>query len=312
MDCCQTLTRRTMVMGALAFPLLSACANSTTGAAPPSGSAHGPTTPVDQSAAHANFVSLEHKYRARLGVYALAPNTGASLAYRADERFSFCSTFKVPAAAAVLQRHPLSYLDTVIKYTKEQVNSLSPVTEQHTGTGMTVRQLCDAAIRYSDGTAGNLLMRDVGGPAGLTAFFRGLGDTTSRIDQYEPQLNWDSHDDARDTTTPRACAGLYNQLMLGTAIPPEKQALIKDWMVRNTTGSESIRAGVPKDWTVADKTGHGGIYGRVNDIAIAWDTHGKPIVIAVLSDSTAHDDEGHRSILADAANCIASTLHQWL
>jgi beta-lactamase class A len=117
-------------------------------------------------------------------VYALATGTGATVAYRADERSAFCSTFKTLAAAAVLHRNP--------------------ITKDHIATGMTIRQLCDAAIRYSGGTAGNLLMRDIGGPAQLTAYLRGLGDSISRMDNYEPELNRDRPQDPRDTTTPRA------------------------------------------------------------------------------------------------------------
>jgi beta-lactamase class A len=124
-----------------------------------------PSGPQDDS----HLRALEREYDARLGVYALATSTGATLAYRANTRFAFCSTFKTLAAAAVLDRNPLSHLDKVVTFTRADVNSISPITEKHVATGMTIRQLCDAAIRYSDGTAGNLLMRDIGGPAKLTA-----------------------------------------------------------------------------------------------------------------------------------------------
>ena len=148
---------------------------------------------------------------------------------------------------------------------------------------MTIRQLCDAAIRYSDGTAGNLLMRDIGGPAQLTAYLRELGDTTSRMDNYEPALNSDPPQDPRDTTTPRAIADDYHQLVLGDALSADKRALLTDWLRRNTTGAHRIQAGLPQGWTVADKTGTGD-YGRANDIAIAWPPGGAPLAIAIMSD----------------------------
>jgi beta-lactamase class A len=298
--------RRILLMGALALPL-SACAKPSVRTTTPPAAAPVSSGQVDSAAAQARFSSLERQYDARLGVYALATGTGASLAHRADDRFAFCSTFKTLAAAAVLQAHPLSYLDTVVTYTKEDVNSISPIAEQHVGTGMTISQLCDAAIRYSDGTAGKLLMRDIGGPARLTACLRGLGDTTSRMDQYEPDLNRDRPDDPRDTTTPRAIAGDYRRLVLGNALADDKRSLVTDWLQRSTTGANTIRAGVPSGWRVAGKTGHGD-YGRANDVAIAWPPHGEPLVIAIMSDRAGYDTEPQYSLIADATSYITSVL----
>lgn len=292
------IARRSLLTGALTLPLAACTAPATTRA--PS-----PTTRADPSARY--FGALERKYGARLGVYAVATGSGASVSYRADERFAFCSTFKTLAAAAVLAGHPLSHLDTMVRYTKADVDSISPITQQHIGTGMTIRQLCDAAIRYSDGTAGNLLMRDIGGPAGLTAYLRGLGDATSRMDRYEPDLNRDAPGDPRDTTTPRAVAADYRRLVLGTALTPDRRSLIVDWLRRGTTGAQAIRAGVPAGWTVADKTGHGD-YGRANDVAVAWPPGGQPLVIAILSDRTGYDTPPQYPIVADAARYAVSIL----
>nr|WP_245645850.1 class A beta-lactamase [Pseudonocardia acaciae] len=272
-----------MLLGALAGPLV-ACAR-----------------PGDP------FSSLERKYSVRLGVYAVDTGSGAFLEYRADERFAFCSTFKTIAVAAVLWQRPLSYLDTVVRYTKADVNSISPIADKHVDTGMTVGQLCDAAIRYSDGTAGNLLMRDIGGPAQLTAYLRGLGDPTSRMDQYEPDLNSDPPGDPRDTSTPRALAGDHRAIVLGNALPPEKQSLVKDWLRRSATGAQTIRAGVPAGWTVAGKTGHGD-YGRANDVAVVWPPNGAPLVIAVMSDRAGFSDEPRYPVIADVAAHVTSVL----
>jgi beta-lactamase class A len=234
-------------------------------------------------------------------VYALATGTGATVTYRADERFAFCSTFKTLAAAAVLHRKPLSHLDDRVTYTAADVDSISPVTEDHIATGMTIRQLCDAAVRHSDGTAGNLLMRDIGGPAGLTAFLRELGDRVSRMDDYEPELNSVPPGDPRDTTTPRAVAADYRRLVLGDALPAAKRRLLADWLARNATGvgARRVRAGVPDGWAVADKTGTGN-YGRANDIAVVRPPGAAPLVLAVMSDRPGHDAEPRDALLAEA------------
>ncbi|MDX3853446.1 class A beta-lactamase [Streptomyces sp. AK02-01A] len=296
-------SRRALLVSATLLPLAGCDAGDRSA----SGSSLTPGRRSAGSRDGSRFAALERKHDARLGVYALATETGATVVYRADERFAFCSTFKTLAAAAVLHRNPLGHLDLRVTYTKADVNSISPITKDHIATGMTIRQLCDAAIRYSDGTAGNLLMRDIGGPAQLTAYLRGLGDTTSRMDHYEPELNRDPPQDPRDTTTPRAIAADYHKLVLGDALAADKRALLTDWLERNTTGAKRIRAGLPQGWTVADKTGTGD-YGRANHIAVAWPPHTAPLVMAVMSDRSGYDTPPKDSLIAETTTQIVSDL----
>ncbi|KUL38929.1 class A beta-lactamase [Streptomyces sp. NRRL F-4489] len=300
-------SRRALLAAAALLPL-TGC---TQGHRPPAQPAPTPSrraaNPANSPAVTAQFTSLERKYGARLGVHAVATGTGATISYRADERFAFCSTFKALAAAAVLHHNPLSHLDQRITYTARDINSISPITQHHIATGMTLRELCDAAIRYSDGTAGNLLLRDLGGPSQLTAYLRDLGDRTSRLDRYEPELNRDRPEDPRDTTTPRALAADYQRLLLGDALPPAKHALLKDWLVRNATGGRRIRAGLPPGWTVADKTGTGD-YGRANDVAIIWPPHMAPLVIALQSDRPGYSTPPQDALLAETTTHLVAAL----
>jgi beta-lactamase class A len=305
-------SRRLLLTGALSAALsvpLSACGSPGTRA--PSPRTREPGLGEGAAGTDAHLSGLELKYGARLGVHAVATGNGASVAHRADERFAFCSTFKTLAAAAALHRQPPSslarYLAKVVTYSPADVNSVSPVAKQHVATGMTISELCDAAIRFSDGTAGNLLMREIGGPAQLTAYLRGLGDPVSRMDQYEPDLNRNRPGDPRDTTTPRAIADDYRRIVLGGALSPDCRALITDWMRRNTTGAASIRAGLPPDWIVVDKTGHGD-YGRADDIAVAWPPGGNPVVMAVMCDRTGYAARPPYSLIARAATYIAAVL----
>ncbi|MEU3100982.1 class A beta-lactamase [Streptomyces griseoflavus] len=270
-------------------------------AAPPGRSVPAPVTPR-------SLTALERAYGARLGVYALATGTGAAVVHRADERFAFCSTFKTLAAGAVLDRRRLARLDERVPYTRDDLVPYSPVTERHTGTGMTVRGLCDAAVRHSDNTAANLLLRDLGGPRALTAHLRGLGDSTSRLDHVEPELNGNPPGDPRDTTTPRAVAADYRALVLGDALPAAERALLTDWLVGNTTGDSRIRAGVPRGWRVGDKTGTGE-WGRAHDVAVLWpDDGGAPLVLAVLTDRPDRDADPADPLIAEATRRVLTAL----
>lgn len=254
----------------------------------------------DDDVAAARFAELESRFDARLGVYAVDTGTGQELSHQAGERFPMCSTFKVQAAAAVLDRNSTEHLDLRVRYRAADVVPFSPITESHVGSGLTIRELCDAAIRYSDNTAGNLLLDDLGGPGEVTTFARSLGDRVTRLDRREPELNSAVPGDDRDTTSPRAIAADYRELVLGSRLDEADCALLTGWLVGNTTGGTRIRAGLPADWRVGDKTG-AGRYGVVNDVAIAWPPDAAPIVLAVPSARLTPDAEGDNLLIAQAA-----------
>jgi beta-lactamase class A len=303
-----TVPRRHLLTAAFLLPL-AGCSPEKPAAAPspappPPSPSLSPAPSPSPAKSHGRFKDLERRYAARLGVYALDTVTGATIEHRADERFAFCSTFKGLAAAAVLARNPPSHLDTVVRYTADDLLRHSPVTRPRLGRGMTIRQLCDAAIRYSDGTAGNLLVRDLGGPARLTEFARGLGDRVTRMDRVEPELTSAVPGDLRDTSSPRALGTGYRQILLGDALPPDRRAFLRDLLERNTTGGQRIRAGLPRGWVVADKTGTGS-YGTANDIAVVWPPGTGPLVVALMSSRPDPRAEVRERLLADAAAYIA-------
>ncbi|MFD5796502.1 class A beta-lactamase [Streptomyces diastatochromogenes] len=257
---------------------------------------------------HAELSDLEQRYGARLGVYAHNVRTGRTVAYRAGERFAMCSTFKAFAAAAVLRDHGgCAPLDRVIHYPPHDILPNSPKTEEHLATGMSVGDLCAAAIQYSDNAAGNLLLRQIGGPEGLTRFFRSLGDRVSRLDRWETDLNTAVPGDPRDTTTPEAIGRSFERLTLGRALDGSGREQLVTWLKGNTTSAERFGRGLPQGWVLGDKTGTGD-YATANDIGVAWTTRGTPVVLAVLSTKAAEDAPVDNALVADTARLLARTL----
>lgn len=228
------------------------------------------------------FSALEVSTGGRIGVAGLNTGTGATVTHRANERFPFCSTFKLLAAAAILMRGRTDprLLDRQIDYTKHDLVSYSPITSQHAGRGMTVSALCAAALQYSDNTAANLMIRLLGGPGGVTAFARSIGDDHFRLDRWETALNTAIPGDPRDTTTPAAMMTDLQRLALGELLGPMERDKLVGWMRGCVTGLKRIRSAVPNGWTVADKTGSGD-HGTANDIAVVWPPDKPPIVLAV-------------------------------
>jgi beta-lactamase class A len=249
------------------------------------------------------FMQLEKKFDARLGVYAIDTGTNQAVAYRPDERFAYSSTFKALAAGLVLQQNSMDELNEVITYTRDDLVTYSPITEQHVDTGMTLREISDAAIRYSDNTAGNLLLEELGGPDGFENGLRQLGDHVTEADRFETDLNSAIPGDIRDTSTARALATNLKALTVDDVLSHDKRAILTDWMRGNTTGDELIRAAVPKGWEVGDKTGAGG-YGTRNDIAIVWPPNREPIIIAILSSRDTEDAAYDNELIAKAAKVV--------
>ncbi|WP_043882517.1 class A beta-lactamase [Paenibacillus polymyxa] len=263
--------------------------------------------PPNSNAANVVFKQLETKFDARLGVYVIDTGTGKEVTYRADERFAYASTYKALAAGAVLQQKSNDELGKVIKFAKDDLVTYSPITEQHVDTGMNLKEISDAAIRYSDNTAGNLLLKALGGPEGFEKAMRDNGDTVVMANRYETELNEAIPGDHRDTSTPNALANSFKVLTIDDSMPNDKQELLIGWLKENTTGDELIRAAVPEGWVVGDKTGAGS-YGTRNDVAIVWPPDRKPIIIAVMSSRDTVDAEYNNALIAEAAKAAFKAL----
>jgi len=275
---------------ALAAPLLARAATTTMAAAP---------TPAAIAAA-SDFAALEKACSGRLGVTLLDTGRGRRLGHRQDERFPLCSTFKSVLAATVLkqaERDP-ALLDQRLPVRVQDILEHAPVTRRHVGKDLTVRDLCRATLITSDNTAANLLFAAIGGPPAVTAFLRATGDTITRSDRLEPELNSFAIDDPRDTTTPAAIAATLQRLVLGDALKPASRQQLADWLIDNETGDACLRAGLGKRWRVGDKTGSNGEDAR-NDIAVLWPMQGgSPWILTAYLQAGAISFEQRAAVLA--------------
>lgn len=252
----------------------------------------------------------ESRLSARIGVAVLDTETGKTFTHRADERFPLNSTFKAFLCAALLEKGEQGEVqpDRRVKIRKEDLVSYSPVTEKKVGSGgMTYLELCDAAITISDNAAANLVLETVGGPQGLTDYLRGIGDTITRLDRTEPALNEGQAGDSRDTTTPAAAVATLRKLVLGDALSPAARDQLTGWLLDNQVGKATLRAGLPEEWPVADKTGAGG-NGSRNNIGVIWPDDRQPVVIAVYITQTDASFDDRNKAIADIGAALAESL----
>jgi beta-lactamase class A len=253
--------------------------------------------------------------QARLGVCLLDASTGELAGHRLDEHFAFCSTFKLPLVAAVLREadHGRLDLSEVLPYSKSDLLSWAPVTGKHVEkSGLSIAVLAQAAQELSDGLAANLLVKRLGGPAAVTAKFREMGDTVTRLDRYEPDLGLVLSGDLRDTTTPVAMAQLVRRITTGTLLQPDSRQRLLRWMENTSTGTRRLRAGLPAEWRSGNKTGTGraaGTTNKCNDVAITFPPNRSPVVVAVFFDSgeyTAQVEARHEAVVADVGRIAAA------
>jgi beta-lactamase class A len=254
--------------------------------------------------------ALEKDTRWRMGVAIVDTGSGARFAWRADERFPMCSTFKVLLAGAILARVDAGRerLDRAVPVSAADIVANSPFTATRVGATATVAELCAATVGRSDNAAANLLLPAIGGPAGLTRFLRTIGDPVTRLDRTEPSLNSAESGDPRDITTPATMLGSVRRLTLGRVLAPESRAQLVAWMVAATTGTRRLRAGLPPSWRVADKTG-AGENGSDNVVALLWPTSSRPpLVVASYINGSPLDLAGTNAIHARLARAITSAM----
>jgi len=226
----------------------------------------GACIPPDQSPAGrlaAELRLIEAAGNGTLGAELFDTVSGLSLGLNQHRRFGHASSFKLSLAALLLQRHAAGAIDADRRVTwgKADMIAHAPFTTERMASGASLRELARATQITSDNPAANILLRELGGPAALTAFWRSIGDEVSRLDRFEPELNLVPPAEFRDTTTPAAMARTVAKLVYGDVLPERERAELRGWMIATETGLRRVRAGLPEGWVVGDKTGSSGLVG---------------------------------------------------
>ncbi len=253
------------------------------------------------------LADLEKRAGGKLGVLAIDTATGHRLEHRQDERFAMCSTFKFLAAAAVLQSldRGTERLYRRLPYTEADLLEYAPVTKQHVNEGgMTLGDLCAAAVQWSDNTAANLILTSLGGPEHVTAFIRSLGDEVTRLDRNEPSLNVVAPGDVRDTATPSSMVQLLSTVLFGQVLSSESRSRLEGWMLDAKVGEHRIPAGLPPSWRIAHKTGTWS--NQTNDVGVIWPADRAPILIAAFYTRDGTPQEHRESVLCDVGRIVAA------
>ena len=262
---------------------------------------------VQPKSVQEQLTSLEHSSGGQIGLSALDTANNKRIQFNANERFPAGCTAKVIGVSAILKESMSepSLLNKKITYTQKDLTNWNPITEKHLSDGMTVSQLSAAAIEYSDNTAMSLLLKQLGGVQAMNSFARSIGDDSFRQDHGWPdEALSGAPGDLNDSTTPAAMEQSLQKLTLGNVLAPYQRNLLVSWLKNNTTGDSRIRAGVPKNWIVGDKTGTGFNYGIANDVALIWPPNCAPIILTIYYRNEAKNAPKREDVLAEATRIV--------
>lgn len=292
------ISRRTLVAGSLATSFLSGCQAS--------------RLHRDEDFIREALAALERRHGGRLGVAILDGGSDETISHRGGERFAFCSTIKALAAAFVLARVDQGRENLLrrIAYPKRSLVDYSPVTEKFAdGPGLTMGEICQAAVTMSDNSAGNLMFDSFGGPAGLTRYLRSIGDAVTRSDRREPELNDVPPGDVRDTTSPQAMARTLRSLLTEPALSPASRGQLAAWLTGSRTGDRRLRAGALQGWRTSDKTGSGP-NNITNDVAVFWPPEGAPIFVVAFYEGARASAGDRDAVLAEVGRLAVAAKRQ--
>ena len=252
----------------------------------------------------------ESSLQARIGVAVIDTGTGQIWQHRGEERFPLNSTHKAFTCAAVLAQadNKKIRMDLPILINREALVRYSPVTGKvPSGGSQSLRELCRAAVSVSDNTAANLALNAIGGPPSFTTFMRSMGDNETRLDRLEPELNEANPGDARDSTTPLAAARSLQKLLLGDFLSTTARTELTQWMLDDQVADALLRAGLPKDWRIADKSGAGG-HGSRSIIAVIWPPERSAVVIAIYITQTTASMSASNQAVSRIGSALAKAM----
>jgi beta-lactamase class A len=297
-------SRRQAILGAASLLQLRASLAAASGGT----GNQGPSTGSQMRQAADRIARLEKASGGRLGVAVVDTANDRRVQHRGQDRFAMCSTFKYLAVAAILQRvdQGKEHVDRWVTYSEADLLEYAPVARENLSKGgLSLGELCAAAVELSDNTAANLILEILQGPATLTRFFRSLGDPVTRLDRNEPMLNTVPAGDERDTTSPDAMLVLLRAVFLGAVLSRQSRQRLESWMVDAKVGQHRVPAGLPSDWRVGHKTGTGS--DQTNDVGIIWPRERAPLLFATFYTRSSIPQDGREAVLRDVGAIIAHT-----
>ena len=279
-----------------------------------------------------------------VGISATHIESGRTVSLRGGESFPMASAFKLPVAVQIM-----TLIDEG-KLTADKMLTLGPVdlhpgsgklTELffHPGVALSVSNLMELMLVISDNTAADVMLREAGGPAAVTARMKALGLNGIRVDRstallisafqgaksIPPESEWNRElwdklydavperdhmaarraetRDPRDTATPDDMTKLLVRLWKRDALTAQSSTTLLEVMDRCQTGKSRIKGMLPLVTPVAHKTGSlGGIANDIGIITLPGDAG--HVAISVFTKGSGRPEEVSEKAIAEVARTV--------
>ncbi|WP_239724299.1 BlaZ-like penicillin-hydrolyzing class A beta-lactamase [Mammaliicoccus sp. R-M62] len=254
---------------------------------------------------------VEDKYDANVGVYALNTATDEEITFNEDKRFAYASTFKAVSSAMLLEKTPHNELNKKVHISKEDIVPYSPVLEKFINKDITIKKLIEATMLYSDNTANNMIIEELGGYKEVNKRLKSLDDKTTKPSRMEPELNNYDPKSNKDTSTPKAFGKTLNKLINDGHLSKENKAFLIDLMINNKSGDTLIKKGAPNNFKVADKSGQAITYASRNDVAFVYPKgESKPIILVIFTNKEGKTDKPNDKVISETAKVVLEKFNE--
>ncbi|MEC5146004.1 class A beta-lactamase [Chitinophaga sp. 212800010-3] len=273
-------------------------------------------TAAGQQSLRKEIMAIAGKIPAKVGVYVKVLETGDTVSLHRDTHLPMQSVYKFPIAMAVLHEVDKGRLklNQPVKIEKADLTTagVSPLREKYPngGVNLTIDELLDYNIRASDGSACDILLNLIGGPAGANQYVHQLGiKDISIATKEQAQVNPDDvATQYKNWCTPAAMTRLLEKFYREPVLSDSSKRYLLHLMITSGPGKKRLKGLLPAGTEVAHKTGtswtQNGLTAATNDAGIITLPNGKHVAITVfVSDAKASEEDRERTI-AEIARAV--------
>jgi len=279
-----------------------------------------------------------------VGVSATHIESGRTVSLRGNEGFPMASAVKIPFAVqlmSLVEEGKVS-LDRMIPLAPKDLHPGSgKLTDLffHPGVSLSLENYMELMLVISDNTAADVVLREGGGPAAVTAKMKALGLGGIRVDRniailisdwmgarnIPPESDWNRdiwdrlYDavperehmqarraqwaDPRDTATPNDMTRLVTRIWRKELFREANSNVLLGMMERCQTGRMRLKGMLPAATPVSHKTGTlGGIVDDVGVITLPGDAG--HIAISVFTKASSRPEEASEKAIAEIARTV--------
>jgi len=277
---------------------------------------------IDNLKQKINKVLANNSATVGVSIKGLRPQDNLSI--NGDKHLPMQSVYKYHLALTVLHQVDQGKfsLDQKILIDKKLVdlytNLWSPLREKYpNGAELPLAEILEYTVALSDNLGCDLLFKLVGGTSYVQSYFHenGIKDIAIVHNELVMQAKWKNQYE-NWTTSNAANQALRLFYEKGNKLlKPNSYNFLLKTLKATKTGKKSIRGFLPKNTTVAHKTGHSGknkvgLTGALNDIGIIFLPDDSYFYLSVLVSDSMEDSAATQKIIADIAKLTWDYFHK--